>query len=305
MKNVFTFFVQLYLDGGAEKIHLNGRSVAVFGLYKGALFRNLLNQILIGFLLITQAAHQTAAAAGDLGGVERERLDFRHLCGDGMKVVQELAAAVGAAADSETAQHFGLVPDPDLSQLDAVVQDPSQVLDQRAEIHTSVRGEEESSLAALKIALDIHELHVQMMLLNLLAADVEGGLLALAVDLLRSQIHLGGDPQNPAQRLYDSGVLHGMILPGADGDLHAVGRVDDHVVSNLNLKPGGVKIVRFSAVFKSDANYFGHVFSPILCTVSAGERPRGPDRASAASRLKMCLALTFTFRWSEQRCRSR
>ena len=181
----------------------------------------------------------------------------------------------------------------------------SLTLDQRTKINPSVRGKEEGGLAAFKIALDVDQLHVQVVLLNLFTADVESGLFPLTVDLLRTQIHLGGDPQNPAQRLHDSGILHGVILPGADGNLHPVGGVDDDTVTDLNPEPRRIKIICFPAVFESDANYFGHVFSPILCTVSAGMFPDGPGRASAASRLNICLAFTFTFRWSEHRCRSR
>ena len=222
-----------------------------------------------------------------------------------MKVIQKLIAAIGTAADSEAAEHLRFVPDADLPQLDAVVQDPRQVFDQRAEIHPSVRGEEKGGLAAFKIAFDIHQLHIQAVLLDLFPADIKSGLFSLAVEFLRAQIHLRGDAQDPAQRLNDGGILHGVVLPGADGDLHAVGGVDDDTVTDLNPEPRRIKIICFPAVFESDANYFGHVFSPILCTVSAGMFPDGPGRASAASRLNICFAFTFTFRWSEHRCRSR
>ena len=121
VKNILTVFIQLHLDGGAEQIDLHGCSVSVFGFNKGTLLRNLLDQILIGLLLITQTAHQAAAAAGDLGGVKGEGLNLGHLGGDGMKVVQKLTAAVGTAADPEATQHLCLVPDADLSEFDAVV----------------------------------------------------------------------------------------------------------------------------------------------------------------------------------------
>ena len=305
VKDVLTVLVQLHLDGGAEKIDLDGRSVTVLGLDEGTLLRNLLDQVFIGFLLIPQAAHQTAAAAGDFGGIEGKGLNFCHLGGDGMKVVQKLIAAVGTAADSQASQHFRFVPNPDLPQLDPIVQDSGQVLDQRTEIHPSVRSKKEGGLAAFKIALDIDQLHIQAVLLNLLTADLKRAFLPLAIEFLGAEIHLGSDAQNTAQRLDNGGILHRVIFPGAYGDFHTVGGVDDDAVADLNLKAGRVEIIRLSAVFESDANYFGHVFSPILCTVSAGMCPGGPGRASAASRLNICLAFTFTFRWSEHRCRRR
>ena len=46
------------------------------------------------------------------------------------KVVQELGAAEGPAADAQASQHLGLVPHTDLPQLDAGMDGAGQVLHQ-------------------------------------------------------------------------------------------------------------------------------------------------------------------------------
>src|SRR5699024_11524728 len=58
-------------------------------------------QVLVGGLLVPQAAHQAAAAAADLGGVEGEALLLGHPDGDGLEVPQKAAAAEGLAAQAD------------------------------------------------------------------------------------------------------------------------------------------------------------------------------------------------------------
>ena len=77
------------------------------------------HRVLIGVLLVFEAAHEAAAGAGDLGWVQAEVLRLGHLDGHGDKIVQKLRAAEGPAADAETAEHLCLVAHADLPQLDA------------------------------------------------------------------------------------------------------------------------------------------------------------------------------------------
>ena len=130
--------VQPDLDRLAQQIDLHRGAVAVNGLHKGALLGHLLHQILIGRLFITQAAHQPSAGTGDLRRVERERLHLGHFGGNGLEILQKLAAAIGPPADADAAEHLRLVPHADLSQLDAVAEHARQILDQLTEVHASV-----------------------------------------------------------------------------------------------------------------------------------------------------------------------
>ena len=79
----------------------------------------------------------------------------------------------GLAADAQAADHLGLVADADLPQLDAGAEHAGQVLDQLAEVHAAIGGEEKQDLAAVKATLHPHQLHLQLVLLDLLFADVE------------------------------------------------------------------------------------------------------------------------------------
>ena len=79
MQRVILVVIETDLHGGAKQIDRHCSSVAVLSLHKGALLRHLADEILIGLLLIAQAAHQPPAASGDLRRVEREGLGFCHL----------------------------------------------------------------------------------------------------------------------------------------------------------------------------------------------------------------------------------
>ena len=160
MQGIVRIVIQLDLDGLAQEIDLHGGAVTVLRLDESALLRNLLQQFLVRLLLIAQAAHQAAAAAGYLGGVERKRLHLRHFRGHRLEIFQELAAAVRPAADAYAADHLCLVPDADLAQLDSVAEDARKILYQFAEVDPPVGGEEEHRLVPLEIALHIHQLHV-------------------------------------------------------------------------------------------------------------------------------------------------
>ena len=211
-----------------------------------------------------------------------------------MKVVHKQVAAVGPAADAEPAEHLRFVTDADLPQLNPVVQDGSQILYQRAEIHAAVGGEEKGGLAAFKVAFHVDQLHFEAVLGDLFPADGHGVLFLLAGKLLGAQVHLRRLAQYTAQRLDDRGVFHGVILATADSQFHAVCGIYNHRVANLNFKTGRVKIIGLAAVFEFNAYYFGHSDSPVSDSPECG----GTDDSSApaASRLKMCFGLTLTFR---------
>src|SRR5699024_10911049 len=111
---------------------------------------------------------------------------------------QELAAAEGPAADADAAQHLRLVAHADLAQLDAVAEDRGEVLDELAEVHAPVGGEEKGYLVPLKAALDVYELHVEAVVLDLLFADAEGLALAVLVYLRDAQVVFRGDAHHGA-----------------------------------------------------------------------------------------------------------
>ena len=133
--------------------------------HKGVVLGHALDGVLIGVLLVFQAAHQPSAGAGDLGGVQAQALGLGHLDGHRQELVHELGAAEGSSADAQSADHLGLVPHADLPQLDAGAEHAGQILHQLTEVHPPVGGKEEQDLAAVKAALHPHQLHLQLVLL--------------------------------------------------------------------------------------------------------------------------------------------
>ena len=178
---IFRLVVQADFHGLPQEVDLGYRPHAVGGLHKGFVLGHALDGVLIGVLLVLQTAHETPAGARDLGGVEGEALGLGHLDGDGLKVVQEAAAAEGPPADPQSAQHLGLVPHTDLAQLDAGVEHAGQILHQGPEIHPALAGKEKEDLIAVKVVLHIHQLHVKPVVGDLLLADAEGPLLLFMV----------------------------------------------------------------------------------------------------------------------------
>ena len=250
--------VQLYLDVLAQEVDERNIAVAVLGLDERAVFRHMLQQILIRLLLIPQAAHQPPACAGDLYRVERHRLCFRHLGADGLEVVQKLVAAERPPADAETAEHFRLVAHADLPQLDARAEHAREVFYQLAEVHAPVGGEEEEDLVPLKRALDVHELHFELVLFDELPADAERFLFALAVELRNAQIVRRGAAHNGTQRLHAFAVLNHVVALDAIAELHALGRLHDERIARLRGHAGGIEIVRLAAAAEFYADYFCH-----------------------------------------------
>ena len=190
--------VQADLYGFPQQVHGFYIAGAVGGLNEGFLLGHPLLSILIGVLLIFQAAHQPSAGAGDLGGIQAEILGLGHLDGDGQEPVQKLGAAEGPPADAETAHHFGLVPDADLTQLDPGPEHAGQIPHQLPEVHPTIGGKEENDLTAVKAGRYVHQLHFQTVIRDLLLADVEGLALFFSVVIYGAAVGVSGQPQHGA-----------------------------------------------------------------------------------------------------------
>ena len=181
---VFFLVVHFYEDADClaehiDTLHLAAEAVAalhlVADLGKGAV------QFLVGVRLILETAHQTAADARDLAGIEREILLFCHLDRDRDEVAHPCVAAKRSAADAVAAQDLGLVADADLAQLDPCAENAGEVLDQVGEIHPSVRGKVEQHLTVVESVLGVDQLHIEAMSQDLLLADAVSLFLSGAV----------------------------------------------------------------------------------------------------------------------------
>ena len=272
--------IALGLLGGVLQAHLHLLPEQVDGghgahpvgaLHKGLLPGAALHRVLIGPLLVLQAAHQPPAGARDLGGVEGQVLGLGHFDGHRLELVQKLGAAEGLAADAEPPQHPGLVPHADLPQLDAGPEHPRQVLHQRPEIHPAVGGEEEQDLVAVKAVLHLDQLHVQPMALHKLLAGAQGLLLAAPVFPDLALVPLVGQPHHRAQGLHHRAVLHHGVAAHAGAVFQPLARLHDDAPPLGHRESGGVKVVLLSARPEPDADDLRHKrFPPYLFEMACG-----------------------------------
>ena len=235
--------LQPHLDALAQQVHIRDRAAAVRRVHQRFRLGRGLEQILIGRLLVVEAAHQAAAGAGDLGGIQAEILRLCHFDGHGLEILQKFPAAEGAAADAQTADHLGLVAHADLAQLYAGAQDGGQRLYQLTEVHPSVRREKEEDLAAVKGIFRGNELHFQPQLRDLLLADLQSTFFTLAVFRVDALVLRRGDTDHRAQRRDDFVRLHLVVAVDAAAEFRPAGGVDDHLVPGADREvPGGEEI---------------------------------------------------------------
>ena len=184
-------------------------------------------KVLVRLELITQAAHQAAANAANLGRVERQVLLFCHADRDGLKLsakarATELLAALGIAA-----HQAGLVAHTDLAHVDANVQRRGQILDELAKIDALLGRKVEHGLLAAKQVLDADRLHLEVELLDQ-ATEIDHGLVTLDGQIIgKLQVDVARHAQHGLERLADLVLRHlegvrrdqadlGSALGGAD-----------------------------------------------------------------------------------------
>ena len=147
--------------------------------------------------------HQSAADAGDLRRIQRQILHLCHLDRHRLEVRQPAVAAKTASAATDTAQHFGLIAHADLSELDAHFEYTCQILDQFAEVYTSVCCKVKDDLALIEGVFHIDQLHHKSMLIDFFLAERHRLFLLLDIFLMLSVILLAGHSDNSFERRND------------------------------------------------------------------------------------------------------
>ena len=151
-----------------------------------------------------------------------------------------------------------------------------QISYQLAEIHPSVGREKEDYFAVVEGVFHRNQLHFEPVGSNFFIADTEGFLLFFAVFLKMSQILIGGN----SQKLFE-GKLEFLgnfgIFGGTDAAFHSLGGLDNYLLSPFDGHSVGIKIIRLTAVFKFNANYFGHFFNSIILSF----RRTAPSKAGS------------------------
>ena len=248
--------VQSDADRLAHEVHGADVAGAVGRENEGIVLGHPLHGVLVGRLLVLQAAHEAAARAGNFRRIQAEILCLGHLDGHGHKIVQKLRAAERTAADADAAEHLCLIAHTDLAQLDAVAEHGGEILDQLAEVNAPVGREEEHGLVALEAALDVHELHIQTVLGDFLLADLKRLFFAAAVDLLDAQVVLCGDARKRAQRLHNRLIRHNVVSENALCQLQAARGLDYDLVARAHGDSVRVKEIDLAAVFEFHTDYF-------------------------------------------------
>ena len=247
-------------DGDGFLHQVDGADVAgaVGRLHEGVVFRHAGLGVLIGVLLVFQAAHEAAAGTGDLRGIQAQVLGLGHFDGHGLELVEKALAAEGLAADAQPPQHFRLVAHADLAQLDAGVEHAGQVPHQFTEVHPPVGGEEKDDLVALEAALHVHQLHFQAVLGDLPLADDGGFFFALCIALHGPAVLVGRQADQGAQGLDHGMILHHVVAAHAGAELGPLGGLHHHGVALPDGSAPGVKKIGFTAAAEADADDFLH-----------------------------------------------
>ena len=175
---------------------------------KRLLFGRAALKVLVRLELVAQAAHQAAADATDLGGVERQVLLFCHADRDGLKLSAKARAAELLAALGIAAHQAGLVAHTDLAHVDANMQRRGQILDELAKIDALLGRKVEHGLLAAKQVLDADRLHLEVELLDQ-AAEVDHGLVTLDGQVIgKLQVDVTRHAQHGLERLADLVLRH-------------------------------------------------------------------------------------------------
>ena len=134
-----------------------------------------------------------------------------------------------------------------------------QAFHQATEIHPALGGKEEEDLRALKGALHPHQLHLQLVLQDLLLADPEGVFLLLPVALHDDHVRLVGQAQHRAQGVDQGfrGVLK--VPPDTGGVFHPGGGLHNDAVPSPVGGSLGVKIVLLPFTAEANADDFHRI----------------------------------------------
>ena len=141
-------FLQFYGHGLAEHILADDLSLTSTGDDVLAHLGEILLQLQISRELIGQTTHQTAANPGDLCRVEGQVLLLGHFYGDQVETIHELGTTKLPSATTDTTDHLGLIPHPDLAHLNPHSEFGGQIFDELSEIDSLFSREVEEGFGA-------------------------------------------------------------------------------------------------------------------------------------------------------------
>ena len=128
--------------------------------------RQSLLEIVVGLVLVPEAAHQTPAPARDLQGIERRLLDLRGTHRDRLEDLEEVLAAAVLTALLVVGDQSRLVPATDLPHLDPGSEFRGEVLEQESEVDPVLAHVVDRELFLAEDRFDVHDLHVEGVVLD-------------------------------------------------------------------------------------------------------------------------------------------
>ncbi|MPM56591.1 hypothetical protein SDC9_103400 [bioreactor metagenome] len=210
-------------------------------------------------MFILQATLQPAADPGNGARGQRQVLILGHADVDRTEFAQKPAAAQDLPADGDAAADAGFVADPDLTQFQTRAQRFRQLLNQFAEIHPPVGGEQNGHQLLVEGKAGVEQLHRQFHILDHLAGGAVGGFGAGVVLGGDAAVVHGGDPLNPRDvaGFFRVGRAAGALLE----NLHILQRMllaDHAIIAHAQLQCAVADRFAAHAVDHFDAVYIIH-----------------------------------------------
>ena len=254
----------LDLDQARYGIDLGDCADTVLGLDRGIHRRHKLYFRLVCLVLVTQTAHKSTAGAGDLCRVKGQVLLLCHLDGYLNEIRQEGVTAEGTSANAKTSDSLCLVADTDLAQLDPGAEYRRQILYKLAEVNASVAGKIEQKFGAVESVFYVDQLHLKLVICDLLYADGKGLVFLFGVFCVLLIILFCCRADNGAQRRYDLTLVHLCVAHHNVAVFKASCGLDHCVITVFENYLAGCKVIDLARTAESDTHNVNGVLRGFL-----------------------------------------
>ncbi len=167
-------------------------------------------------------------------------------------------AAQRATADTDAAHDLCLIADADLTKFDSRLEYGCQILYQLAEVNSPIRCEVKQDLVIVESVLYVHQLHLQLMLADLLLANAKGFLFLLLILSDCLQILFRRDPDHRLQRLHNGFLRNFLVRYHNRTHLQPASRFYNNFPVSADLQRTRIKIVNLSGHPEAYSNNCNH-----------------------------------------------
>ena len=228
-------------------------------------FRKAFPQFHIGFVLIGEAAHETAALTGDFCGIEREALLFGHFDGYGVEFFNKSGTTDFTAASADAAAHLCLVADAHLAHLDSGTKFFNKLFYQLTEVNPAIGCEKEGQPACVKGAFNRKQIHLEFGFFNALLAEFICTGFQVNIFFPAQVVIITGDAENLFERFPAGGGFHRCRREGHCPEPQPFLGFHDDVFALFEHERAAVEMIYFTCWFESYSNNFFHMIA-LGCT---------------------------------------